>query len=312
MRPIACLLALALTAGLSLRAQPCYSENNTSTFANNVSMGGPNLLLAIKFTPSATVAVRAIQVFTGEATGANSVALWSHDATANAPARRLSLGTWSMRSANSWQGANLAAPVPLVARTTYWMVWGAQNRSQASVELPKNTRGQQYRGSFNGGTTWSGPFQSNSRHWKFRLWCRKLGSTATSGTGCPGSNNSVPLLNFGGTPEINNMFSINVSGATPNRPALLTFGISKTTWGAIRLPFDLAPLGAPGCKLLCSLESFLTSGTNGSGSGSISFQIPNDRNLVCLGFCNQWLIVDPGANTLGIALSNCGEVTIGG
>lgn len=311
MKLIAGLTASALLAVSAFGQTPCYAENAGPSFLNKVSMGGPNLLLAVRFTPNVSVTVRRIEVFTGKRTGANSVAIWTHNATGNSPGTQISSGSWNMSSTNSWQGANLAAGVPIVASTTYWMVWGCQNGSQAPVEQ-KNTLGQPYRGSFNGGTSWNGPFQFNNRHWKFSFFCKKKGTFATQGTGCKGRNGNLPVLSYSGTPEIGNGMSIHVAAATPHRPAILFLGASKKAWGLIPLPLDLTPIGAPGCKLLCSGEAILPNPTDASGNATQNLAIPNAAALVCLMFYNQWIIVDPGANTAGLALSNCGLVTIGG
>jgi len=116
--------------------------------------------------------VSAAEVFTGEGTGTNSVAIWTHVAATNAPGVLLASGSWAMSSTNSWQGAALSTPVPLSAGTTYWFVWGCVNGSQASIDLPSTTAiTQPYRGSTNAGASWTGPFQSATRPWKFRVTC---------------------------------------------------------------------------------------------------------------------------------------------
>jgi len=191
-------LFLALVPASALAQSPCHVENDGNNFNDLVSMGGPNLLLGVKFTTPNCFTASALQVFTGEASGTNSLAIWTHNSALDQPGVQLSSGSWSMSSVNSWQGANLAAPVALDCGGTYWLVWGCINGSQCSVDVPGATLGQPYRGSFNGGQTWSGPFQFNDRHWKFRLigncsggiapYCAGDGSLATA---CPCANNGV-------------------------------------------------------------------------------------------------------------------------
>jgi len=161
---ILCLCAAVL-------GQPCHAENDGPTYNDGVSMGGPNLLLGVKFTSPANIVVTRVEVFTGEGAGMNSAGIWSHDSAGNQPAVDLGTGIWSMSTSNSWQGGNLSGAVSLVSGTTYWMVWGPQNGSQCSVDQPGATPVQQYRGSFSGGASWNGPFQFSDRPWKFRLVC---------------------------------------------------------------------------------------------------------------------------------------------
>ena len=164
-------LALGVMSGPLEAQAPCYAENGGDDFNDLVSMGGPSLLLAIKFAAPNDMTVTSMEVFTGEQMGTNTLGIWSHNAVLNRPEVVLSFGMWDMDSMNSWQGPPLPSCVSLSSGQIYWVVWGPQNFSQASVDLPMATLGQEYRGSFDGGMSWSGPFQSNDDHWKFRLYC---------------------------------------------------------------------------------------------------------------------------------------------
>ena len=170
-------ILLAVTGTLlltcsSLSAQiPCYAENDGPEFADNVSMGGPDLLLAILLVAPENLTVSGMEVFTGEGSGTNTIGIWSHDAVENQPDMDLSTGSWSMSSSNSWQGADLPTTVSLVAGETYWIMWGPQNESQAAVLPVQPGNGQVYRASFDGGNTWIGPFSGPANHWKYRLFC---------------------------------------------------------------------------------------------------------------------------------------------
>ena len=180
---------LAALCSSAFAQSPCHVENDGPDFNDAVSMGGPNLLLGIRFVSPASFTCTGIEVFTGEGSGSNSLAIWSHDAGANEPDTQSGVGSWPMSAANDWQGASLGTPVTLTAGQTYWMVWGCQNGAQASVDVPMTTLGQVYRGSTDGGGTWSGPFQFLDRHWKFRL----LGSCGGVGTPvCFGDGSATP------------------------------------------------------------------------------------------------------------------------
>lgn len=221
---LACSIALSLL-GAHAGAQPCHAENDTPNFNDAVSMGGPNLLLAIRFTAPANLAVQAMEVFTGEGSGTNTIGIWSHNASANRPLASLSTGSWNMSATNSWQGASLPATVNLTGGTTYWVVWGCVNGSQAAVDVPTTTVGQVYRGSFDGGANWSGPFQSNDSHWKFRLICDQCsGFFLPYGSGCQGMN-GVPVLAGAGCPSPGDTISIGISNGLANANGLMLLGL---------------------------------------------------------------------------------------
>lgn len=167
--------AILLACSAALPAQYCHSENGGPNFNNGVSMGGP-LLLGIKFTAPSALTVAAIEVFTGEGSGTNTLAIWSHNAGLNQPLANLGgSGSWAMSATNSWQGAALPAPVSLSSATIYWLVWSPVGGSQASVDNPgAGAVTQQYRGSFDGGANWNGPFTFSDRPWKFRFTCGAL------------------------------------------------------------------------------------------------------------------------------------------
>ncbi len=170
-KSVVCVAIVALFAA-AVRGQACYAENDGNTYNPAISMGGPNLIVGIKFTVPFSMTVSAAEVFTGNCSGPNTLAIWSHNPSGNLPGVSLGSGSWTMTSAPSWQGTSLSSPVALAGGTTYWLAWGVQNGSQASIDVASSTSiAQQYRASFNAGSTWSGPFMFNDRVWKFRLSC---------------------------------------------------------------------------------------------------------------------------------------------
>lgn len=304
----AAVLLLLVSTPLAAQA-PCYAENDGPAFNDGVSMGGPDLLLAIKFRTNVNDTVLGLQVFTGERTGENSVALWSHDATNDRPLAPLGTGRFEMDPVNGWQGACLDVPVAVTTSQPYWLVWGCVNSSQASVDSLNAVGGQPYRGSFDNGGSWNGPFSSNTRHWKFRLLCAASilpGSWVVSGAGCTGSNGLVPEVGFGNEPLINSTLSAELEHAAPFAPAGLVLGI------ALPSPIDLTGFGAPGCQVLCGALASTSTLTDMTGSATIGLPIPNDPALRCATICSQWAVVDSGANSLGIVLSASGDATFGG
>lgn len=119
-----------------------------------------------------------------------------------------------------------------------------------------------------------------------------------------GSLGGVRLTNSG-VPTINSSFNLNLSNAGASKIAILWLGGTQlnASLGAI----------APGCTLYSSLDILLGAVvSNASGAGTIAFGLPNNLSLVGLTFYNQYIVLDSGANTLGITFSNGGAGKIGG
>ena len=121
----------------------------------------------------------------------------------------------------------------------------------------------------------------------------------------------IPVLTNTNEPIVGKSFSVDLSSAPGNRPVLLFFGVSKTKWGVLRLPFDLRPFGAANCSLLASGEVSLPTVTNAIGLASATFPVPLVKNLCNLQFFYQYIVIDPGANSLGLIMSNGGNARLG-
>jgi hypothetical protein len=192
-------LTLALSAVLALSgpalAQFCGGVNTGNTFADNVSMGGPNLLFAQKYVVPYNMVVFRLEVFTGESTGTNTLGIWDHDPAGNRPLTNVATGSWSMSSVNSWQGTALPSPVFLPQGSTWWVVWGPRNGAQANRDTAGTT--VEYRGSFDGGTSWNGPYFNLH---KFRLFCTAGWPSPFSTTLTANPNGTVTLA-VSGTPS---------------------------------------------------------------------------------------------------------------
>ncbi|MFG0318148.1 MAG: hypothetical protein ACF8XB_12815 [Planctomycetota bacterium JB042] len=292
--PLLLLLLLGL-AGVA-PAQVCHVENDGPTFNDLVATGGPPLLIAVRFSPFTSFTASGIELFTGEGTGSNGVAIWSHDGFANEPLAPLGTGSWSMSATNQWQGAPLFPPVPLNAGTLYWMVWEPQPGAQSSQQVG-TTPGQIYRGSFDGGATWNGPFQSPSVHWKFRIECCS-GFLLPYGAACPGLI-GAPALAGSGCPTPGETIVVEASNMLAGQPALLLLGSNNLTapidpfcsvhnlpWIGSGTSFTVGPLGT------LTLPGTIPIGT----------AVPADVYL-------QVLVSDPGAPG-GIAVSNALQVHI--
>lgn len=301
------LAAAFLLAPVAAQAQIEHANFDTLTFANNVSMGGPNLLVAFKTTVPSTFVATRVEVFTGERSGVNTIALWSHDAVQNQPLAPLGSGTWQMGYTNSWQGAPLATPVVLTANQDIWVVWAPQNGAQASVQ-GTGAGAQPQRGSFDGGLTWNGPFQSNQ--WKFRIWSGPAGHFEVYGAGCQGAA-GVPRLSWFGTPMAGTSFNVLLDRAPASTVAALIVGDSNTAYNGLPLPLSLQSLGAGNCSLLSSVTATFTSGVDVTGQAVMTLAIPANPALAGFPFYSQWFCLDLAANAFGFTFSNAGAATVG-
>jgi hypothetical protein len=190
-------IALALLAA-SLRAQsPCYAAYDGPVFDDASLVGGP--WLAFEFVMPTSFTATGIELFTGEATGSNTVGLWTNDSANSEPGVELGNGSWSVNPVNSWQGATLTAPINVTAGTTYWLVWDPLPNEQGPVDGTAPGVGQVYKASLDNGQTWVGPFQSSYHHWKFRIFGDCVPTYCTSGTT---SNGCAATISVNANPDV--------------------------------------------------------------------------------------------------------------
>ncbi|HEX5052500.1 MAG TPA: kelch repeat-containing protein [Planctomycetota bacterium] len=120
------------------------------------------------------------------------------------------------------------------------------------------------------------------------------GSATPFGNGCPTTGGPVqldaPSLPYAGSSfvhEIGNAPAAAVIG-------LIAYGLSNTNWNGVPLPVDLAVAGAPGCFLLISPDvTAVTLLTN--GTGTVTWDIPNQPALVSQQFFTQAIVLDPNS-----------------
>jgi len=122
---------------------------------------------------------------------------------------------------------------------------------------------------------------------------------------------SKPGLSHAGSAIVGRTFALNLSQARPGAPALQLTGWSNQRWGNTALPLDLRPLGAPGCKLLVSPDLMRAGVVGASGRMSVPIVLPRDSRLGGVELFSQFLVLDAGANALGLAVSNGGREVIG-
>ena len=85
--------------------------------------------------------------------------------------------------------------------------------------------------------------------------------------------------------------------------AVLLLGLSRDAWGAVPLPLALDFVGAPGCSLLCSLDTALAM-QGGGGDATWEIAICDCANGIGRHFYVQAAVIDPGWNALGVVFSN--------
>lgn len=307
-RLVPAILATALAlAALPAQAAVVHADFDNPFFADNVSMGGPNLLVGIQTTIPTTFVATRIEMFTGEGSGSNSVALWTHDPVLNQPQTQLGSGSWEMGNTNGWQGALLSPPIVLTAGDVVWLVWAPQNGSQASVQGGV-AGAQPMRPSFDGGATWLGPFQTDE--WKFRIWTGTAGHYEVFGAGCAGTA-GTPRLSWFGLPMAGSSFDVRLDGAPASTFAILAVGDSNTMAGSVPLPLPLTALGAPACSLLTSFPVTLTVAVDAAGNASMTLPLPPNPSIAGLPFFDQWFVLDPPANAFGFTVSNGGAAIVG-
>jgi hypothetical protein len=143
------------------------------------------------------------------------------------------------------------------------------------------------------------------------VWTAELTvpGTRVVGVGCAGSS-GTPTLSAT-SPRIGLSTTITCAGVVPNRPVLLLQGLSQWTWFGNRLPFDLAPFGAAGCKLNISPDIVREFAAGASSTVTINMAIGPSPALVGQRFYLQAVVDDPAANSWGHTTSNAVEMTIG-
>lgn len=120
-----------------------------------------------------------------------------------------------------------------------------------------------------------------------------------------------PRLTWEGVPELADPFAVVLRQARPNTVAALLHGRSILTWGSAALPLDLGPLGALGCSLHVEPFVMVPTMVDGGGQGRVDFTIPNDPALTGTLFFNQFAVLDPLANGLGLVMTNAGFGLVG-
>ncbi|MFQ5504894.1 MAG: hypothetical protein ACE5F1_08885 [Planctomycetota bacterium] len=127
------------------------------------------------------------------------------------------------------------------------------------------------------------------------------------------SGDSYTVSGVGQTLVPGGKATLAASGLKSAYGSIAVFGFSRTSFGAIKLPFDLTPLGAPGNKLWASMDIIVVLVLRSQGTafgGSVSLPIPN-VNLAGIGVFGQAIFADRPSNPMGLVFSNGVEMRMG-
>jgi hypothetical protein len=131
------------------------------------------------------------------------------------------------------------------------------------------------------------------------------------GAGCAGSAGTPDIaLVPGREPWIDDTLELAITRLPPGQPAALNLGFSRASWQGLALPFPLGAIGMPGCDLLVGPDLTCPL-ANPAGSATFPLRIPFDPRYIGLPFFDQALVLDPGANALGVIVSNGGAGKVG-
>ncbi len=149
---------------------------------------------------------------------------------------------------------------------------------------------------------------------KLYAFAYKPGGIVTYGEVCAGSGGWLPARSWSGALATGKTAKIQVSQVLGGATVLHFLGRDRTKLGPVGLPFDLGPLGAKGCYLNMAPIFFYgtrASGTgNGAGTASFTLSIPPNSVYVGTTLYDQWMVLDKGANSLGLVFSSGGILRI--
>ena len=245
---------------------------------------------------SSTLSVSGFELWTASVSGGSvSLPVAIYRASGSGPASTpVATSTMTVGGSEAFYKATFNPPVTIPANTTFFVAMTHNNQSYIS--------------SVTGGTPGAG-------YWLNGSW--SLSSLATAPSyrvlcSGGGSKNAVPVFEVEGTPEIGMDLQESLRLAAPNTLSLLISGLSDKTWSGGALPFNLAPLGAPACRLYVNLLLFRGYRTDANGNVQIKTTIPTNPSLVGSRVFEQWMVIDPSANNFGAAMTNAVRIVVGG
>lgn len=135
------------------------------------------------------------------------------------------------------------------------------------------------------------------------------GSFTVFGNGCAGTA-GVPGLTATGDHKIGGSTTLQLGTLPMSRSGAMFVGLSASNWNGLQLPASLGTIGMTGCDLLVSSEASMLM-TTGSGTWLTTFNHPLTASLINQQLFFQGVVLDPGANPLGVITSNGGDLVFG-
>lgn len=140
---------------------------------------------------------------------------------------------------------------------------------------------------------------------------RTTPSFSAYGTGCSGMA-GAPTLSSRNPPRLGVPFDLEFA-SLPGSSWNVVWGLAgfaRDTWAGNPLPFDLAPMGMPGCPLLVDpLATMLI--PNLGGTAIWTMTVPDRLEFAGGVFFVQGMVLEPGVNAAGATISNAGEIHVG-
>ncbi|MCA8941062.1 MAG: serine hydrolase [Planctomycetes bacterium] len=125
------------------------------------------------------------------------------------------------------------------------------------------------------------------------------GAFARVGVSCAGR------LDGAGTPDVGQWVDFDVDLVAPSSQTFLLLGTPTATTA-------LDVIGMPGCVLYVNPLVTFQQMSNGAGSATFPWQVPDGIGLIGATLRAQSATIDPGANVFGLTMTNGLNVTIGG
>jgi hypothetical protein len=162
-------------------------------------------------------------------------------------------------------------------------------------------------------TGWFGGSVLQPRQWNGRLHYTKVtlnqqGGYGVFGLGCAGAL-GVPGNVVVSPPRLGAVMRVDLTNL-PLHAALYWWGTSNTASAFGPLPFDLAPVGAPGCAVRVSFDAAVLLG-GANHTAAFQFTVPNDPTLLAQRFYAQALSLDPAANAAGLVAGDAAGFVVG-
>lgn len=134
---------------------------------------------------------------------------------------------------------------------------------------------------------------------------------ASFGQGCGGTGTTPGLLPLPyQVPYVGYSFGVRLYSLPIGMPAVVAAGYSRTSYGALPLPFPLAGIGMPGCELLVSPDVMLTAAGSGAAA-ALQLSIPAQPALTGATFYVQGFALAPGANAANLVNTRALDCRIG-